>query len=233
MQMINLSQWLKTVPGSIDANSVLANECQTHFSQGGEDIAIDLLLGSETVKGLFVDIGAYHPIRFSNTFTSYILGWRGINIDGNREVIEIFNSNRTEDINIHALVSDKEETLDFFRFAEGAWNTTNAAGAAELASRGRAENKIVAVEKIKTVPVMQILDQYVGDKKFDLLTIDVEGMDLRIVKAIDFKKYRPKVMALEISIDEWSAAPFQEFLSEIKYKVYTQCMNTVILKNIE
>jgi len=157
--MINLSEWLRADPGSIKPDSVIAQECQTHFSQGGEDIAIDLLLSPEATKGIFVDIGAYHPIRFSNTFTSYLNGWRGINIDGNKEAIASFNAVRAEDTNIHALVSDRVETIEFFKFPEGAWNTTNAEAAKILNARGRAENTIVAVETMQTIHVMNILDQ--------------------------------------------------------------------------
>jgi len=74
------------------------------------------------------------------------------------------------------------------------------------------------------------LIKYVGDKKFDLLTIDAEGMDLRIVKAIDFQKYRPKVIALELGPQDWLNESFQAFLKEIRYRPYIQCMHTVILQ---
>lgn len=230
MPVINLSEWLRAAPHSITPDSIIAQECQTHFSQGGEDIAIDLLLSPETTKGLFVDIGAYHPIRFSNTFTSYINGWRGVNVDGNKAAIESFQTIRPGDINIHALVSDCVETVEFFKFPEGAWNTTDAAAARMLNARGRAENTIVSTETMQTVHIMSILDQYIANKKFDLLTIDAEGMDLRIVRAIDFRKYRPKVIALELGPLDWMNESFSGFLKEIRYKVYMQCMHTVILQ---
>jgi hypothetical protein len=32
-------------------------------------------------SGFFIDIGAHHPFRYSNTYMFYKKGWRGINID--------------------------------------------------------------------------------------------------------------------------------------------------------
>jgi FkbM family methyltransferase len=224
--MINLGQFL----GSAQPGSLLAQECNTHFSQGGEDIAIDILLAKETTKGLFVDIGAYHPIRFSNTFLLYVQGWRGVNIDANADAIQLFNTFRPEDKNLTALVSDKVETLNFYRFPEGAWNTTHTEGAKMLQERDPVQTPIIAVEPKVTVPVSQILDEYVGTQKFDLLTIDVEGMDLQILYAINFQKYRPKVMALEVTIREWTSEPLASFIQAKGYEVFAQCVNTLILR---
>lgn len=224
--MLNLGQFL----GVVSPDSLIANECHTHFSQGGEDIAIDNLLRSEAVKGVFVDIGAYHPVRFSNTFALYLQGWRGINVDGNRDAIEIFNSVRPEDINIHALISDRIETKEFYRFKEGAWNSTNREAVEILRARGREEGTLIGTDIMETVPIMRILDQYVENKKFDLLTIDVEGLDIQILRSIDFSRYRPKVIAAEIGITEWTEEPFQEFIRKIGYEFYAQCMHTLILQ---
>jgi hypothetical protein len=50
------------------------------YSQEGEDMV--LYRTFETVKeGFYVDVGAHHPDRFSNTYKFYKQGWRGINID--------------------------------------------------------------------------------------------------------------------------------------------------------
>ena len=53
---------------------------QKSYSQEGEDILLSRIFRNQK-KGFYVDIGAHHPTRFSNTYYFYKLGWRGINID--------------------------------------------------------------------------------------------------------------------------------------------------------
>ena len=56
-------------------------------------------------SGFYVDVGAHHPIRFSNTFRLYRKGWRGLNIDANPGSMKRFHHTRPRDINIEAAVS--------------------------------------------------------------------------------------------------------------------------------
>lgn len=219
---------LQLVQGLSNVPEIL-QETSTIFSQSGEDVVVDILLSRETEKGMFVDIGAYHPFRFSNTMLLYLKGWRGVNVDGNPHTIELFNKYRGDEINIHALVSDTAEDMEFFRFQEGAWNTTDAEGAKELAARGRPETTIVETLKLKTTPIQSILEQHVGNKKFDFLNIDVEGMDMRIFFAIDFDKYRPKVICLETPMEDWLKEPLKTFIKSRGYRLRSHCMHTAIL----
>jgi FkbM family methyltransferase len=199
------------------------------YAQFGEDILLGHIFHDKP-EGFFVDIGAYHPVRFSNTFALYLQGWRGINVDGNHDAIEIFKSVRPEDINIHALVSDQVETKEFYRFKEGAWNSTNQEAVEILRARGQDQGTLIGTDRMETVPIMRILEQHVGNKKFDLLTVDVEGLDIQIIRSIDFSRYRPKVIAAEIGIMEWIEEPFQAFIRDIGYEFYAQCMHTLILR---
>ena len=76
------------------------------WSQGGEDLA--LLHAIQGKKdGRYIDVGAHHPSRFSVTRHLYQLGWTGINVDANQELIEEFKKVRTRDKNICAAVGSK------------------------------------------------------------------------------------------------------------------------------
>jgi hypothetical protein len=63
------------------------------WSQGGEDIALMHLLGIQQ-SGRYIDVGAHHPSRFSVTRHLYQLGWTGVNIDANQELIDTFEQVR-------------------------------------------------------------------------------------------------------------------------------------------
>jgi len=83
------------------------NAFSISWSQGGEDLAL-LHAISGKKDGLFIDVGAHHPFRFSVTQHLSRLGWRGVNVDANSELIEIFNKERTRDLNICAAVGTEK-----------------------------------------------------------------------------------------------------------------------------
>ena len=48
----------------------------------------------------FIDVGAHHPMRFSNTYLFYKKKWKGINIDPLPGSMKLFNKLRPRDINL-------------------------------------------------------------------------------------------------------------------------------------
>jgi hypothetical protein len=74
-------------------------------------------------KGFYIDVGAHHPFRFSNTALFYKKGWQGINIEPDPSLIKNFNKYRTRDINLNFGVANEEKDLNFFIFNEPAFNT--------------------------------------------------------------------------------------------------------------
>ena len=59
-------------------------------------------------KGIYLDIGSFHPTRHNNTYLLYKSGWKGINIDLNSLSIDLFNFLRPRDININTGISNEE-----------------------------------------------------------------------------------------------------------------------------
>ena len=78
-------------------------------SQFGEDKKIVKLFHKDK-KGIYLDLGCFHPIRLNNTYLLHKLGWKGINIDLNPLSIELFDLARPNDINICAAISNKKST---------------------------------------------------------------------------------------------------------------------------
>jgi hypothetical protein len=86
------------------------------FSQFGEDLVVDSHFGK--ADGLFVDVGAHHPFKLSNTKLLSSLGWRGVNIDCDPEKIARFETLRPHDHNVCAAVSDIAKELLWLYYAE-------------------------------------------------------------------------------------------------------------------
>jgi hypothetical protein len=76
------------------------------YGHSGEDLVLDRLLNGKRM-GFYIDVGAHHPTRFSNTYLFYKKGWSGINIDANPKSMELFNRRRSRDINIEVGIAKK------------------------------------------------------------------------------------------------------------------------------
>ena len=79
---------------------------QKSYSQEGEDMVLERIFAGKK-GGFYVDVGAHHPRRFSNTYFFYRKGWKGINIEPNPEAIHAFQSDRKRDTNLQCGISDR------------------------------------------------------------------------------------------------------------------------------
>lgn len=146
--------------------------------------------------GFYVDIGAHHPIYYSNTYHFYLKGWTGINIEATPEVIDQFENFRKRDINLNVCIgpeSGKEVT--FFEFDQPALNTTIEEVAKESEKRGF---KLVRKRKMTTQNINAIINSNIPPgKEIDFLSIDIEGLDEVVLGTLDFEKYKPRVIVVE------------------------------------
>ena len=128
------------------------------YSMDGEDLFIDNFFKNKT--GLYVDVGAYHPLELSNTCLLHKRNWKGINIDINSLSIDYFNYLRPNDININLGVAKKNtiKTL-YFQKNKSPLNTLNLSHAKKIFS-----NKFKK-KKIKTKTLTSILDKTKYKKK--------------------------------------------------------------------
>lgn len=200
------------------------------YAQEGEDIFLDCLFKSKP-NGFFIDVGAHHPLRFSNTYKFYKKGWRGINIDAMPGSMVLFNNLRPEDINLEIPVNDKVETLPFYIFEENALNTFIEEKAKDIASD--ANHRLLRVENISTKPLRDILKENIKPgTKIDFLTIDAEGFDFKILSSNDWELYRPGIVLFEadIPIEEIFSSDIGILLASKGYSLYGKTMRTYFFK---
>ena len=177
------------------------------YSQFGEDIIINKYFKS--FIGTYVDIGCYHPIKYSNTALFYKKGWNGTNIDLNQTSINLFNFSRLRDKNILACLSNKEEWVDVYLDNEfSALNSTNKENIKNFKIKNFKKNRI----KTKIFPK-------IIKKKFDFLNIDCEGNDYKILKTINLQKYKPKLICVEVSKE--SKKSIYNYLNSNNYEILT------------
>ena len=162
----------------------------TSYSQQGEDRIIETILKNIS-GGFYVDVGCNHPFSLSNTARLYRRGWRGLNIDVNPEMIRLFRQLRPQDISVVAAISNRVEQLVF--------TITKASGMSSLEAPKMDDRTQVLKEiKVTTTTLTALLIQHNVPRKFEYLNVDVEGFDFEALDSLDFSKYRPKLISIEI-----------------------------------
>lgn len=198
------------------------------FSQEGEDLILLRMFG-DRAGSFFVDVGAHHPFRFSNTFLLYNAGWRGINIDATPGSMRAFEQFRPEDTNIECFVGNPESEKIFTRYNEPALNT---------ASQRVIESRVlppsvywpVGTSAVRPRTLSSILDVYKPrETPIMLLNIDVEGSEQEVLETNDWARYRPEIILIEqlsTGIDESMVHPTTTFLNERGYRLVAKAFNS-------
>lgn len=202
-------------------------------SQEGEDMVLrSFFEGPKKYKGFFVDVGAHHPYRFSNTLFFYRKGWRGINIEPTPGAIKAFNILRRKDINLNIGISDRRDKLTFYCFNEPALNGFSKELSEQRNSTSK-KYKIIKEIEVETYPLAEILDKYLpAGQKIDFLTIDAEGLDLIVTKSNNWNKYKPSYIAVEDTIEftKIFESEVYGYLKEQGYQLVAKTRRTLFLK---
>lgn len=201
------------------------------FAQEGEDLVLSRLFESlHPGQRFYVDVGAHHPFRFSNTMHFYLAGWRGINIEPNPALSLLFTKYRPRDINLCAGVSDCSGTLKYWKFNEPALNTFDSETMEKILREHR-EYVLNGSEEIPVFTLAEILDRHMpAGTGIDFLSVDVEGFDLKVLKSNNWPKYRPKVVLFEdrgLTLDGLSSSAGHQYLTSLGYTAYAKTINTL------
>src|SRR5690554_4255676 len=133
--------------------------CRETYSQEGEDLLLKELLKHKD-RGFYVDIGAYHPIKYSNTYYFYKRGWRGINIEPMPKSNKIFNLIRPNDLNLELGISSSGARMTYYIFDNHLVNTFDEDLALERVNNSK--YKLIRKELIAIDKLSSILEKYVN-----------------------------------------------------------------------
>ena len=181
------------------------------YSISNVDLIIDRLFNNIN-NGVYIDVGCNHPIKYNNTYILYKKGWRGINIDSDKDSIKLFNQHRKNDHNINAIVSNNEEVKELYYYHNR--SAINTLSKDLVDSRSTKPKKII---KEKSTTLNKIIENSPFNKeKINLLSIDIENHEYEALKEFNFSKYRIDVIIMEC-ID----------LSQKKLEMYNQSLNFI------
>jgi FkbM family methyltransferase len=208
---------------------------KTSYSQDGEDLFIAKFFDRKH-GGFYVDIGAHHPYRYSNTYLLSQRGWTGINIDATPGSMASFKRLRPQDINLELAVTENTGNFTYYIFEDSALNTLSEERASEVlhVKQSELQEKVT----IEALPLTEVLQKYLPkNQPLNFMNIDVEGADEAILRSNDWRRFRPELLAIEIlsqgSIEEITHLPICTFLKKQSYQLIARFSNTAFFSPVK
>jgi FkbM family methyltransferase len=193
------------------------------FSLNQLDVKLEPYLGFD--NGFFIEVGANDGVSQSNSLYFEIYkNWRGLLIEAIPELFEKCKNNRPNNIvENYALVpfNYPEKFVDMqycnlMSFVKGAMPSDVAANHLKVGCK--IQNIETYPLKVTAITLTELLDKH-HISNIDLFSLDVEGFELSVLKGIDFDKYKPKFMVIEVRNRDRQAIDY--FLSPL-YDVATE-----------
>jgi FkbM family methyltransferase len=190
------------------------------YSQSGEDVITQMIFDYLGVKQpSYLDIGAWHPQVGNNTYLFYTKGSRGVLVEPNVALIPELKAVRPGDtvLNVGIGISEQKEA-DYYCMSVDQLNTFDKEEAERREAASKA--KIMRVVKMPLVPINKVIEEHFRGKAPDFISIDVEGLDVPIMRTLDFQRFRPKVICAEtlIAFSFKMEPDMTEFLSQKGYE---------------
>ena len=200
------------------------------YSQCGEDSIIDFAFGQLKISHpVYMDIGAHHPFYLSNTALFYLRGCKGVSIEPDPSLYEVIRRARPDETSLKVGLSDASgQIADFYIMSASTLNTFSKSEAERYASYGN--QSIREIIKITLLTVNEVIEKYMGGISPNFVSLDIEGMDLLIVKSFDFAKYRPEVLCIETLsyTEDNSEKKLTEIIAYVEKKGYFLYADTYI-----
>lgn len=177
------------------------------YSRNFEDVILQRVF-AEVPDGCFLDVGASMPIEDNNTYALYQKGWRGVAVEP-LPYGQVWMEARPEDVFVNAAVGEKSGTLKL-QVYDGMEQLSS--GASETMVHW--QNNGVQPTRSMEVPLLtldQVIAEYLPDLPLHLLCIDVEGMELQVLKGLDLSRHRPWLVVLEATMPGCAVLAHQDW----------------------
>lgn len=156
---------------------------RVHYSQWGEDLLIAQILSSPV--SFYVDVGCNHPTKFNNTYLFYKRGWSGLCIDAVQSFGSLYAQIRPRDRFVHSAVSAMDGDVAFYVGDEDALSS--------MVENEWTPRKLI----VHSRPLDRLLRENNVPSDFQLLSLDIEGLEVEALRALASTRYRPRVIIAE------------------------------------
>ncbi len=177
----------------------------------------------------YCDIGANHPTELSNTFLFYSMGASGVLIEPDPDLCGALRQKRPNDVVLNVGVAfDERRSAKLKRLNERVFNTFSSTQAETVVNASKdwqphQRQTVVDEIEIALAAANDVLAEHFGSG-IDFISIDTEGVDLPILKSIDFQRFRPKMICIEATAD------FNPILEPAGYELTARTPDNVIYR---
>lgn len=212
------------------------------YSQSAEDLIVRYFLRhvmNHSGNINYLDIGANHPTKLSNTFLFYkenTPNGGGVLIEPDDFMCKRLRNIRPNDtvLNVGVASNELEEEIDFYVFNHSALSTCSKSEKDHYLNLGYS---LIDVKTVKTVNINSLIQNHFESSGLDILSIDVEGLDFQILNSLHLELVRPKVIIVE-TIRHDSRKQLKKndqievLLRNVDYSVYADTfINTIFIDN--
>jgi len=147
--------------------------------------------------GYFVEFGAYDGILHSNTkLLEDRFGWMGLLAEPNPDLADTLRRKRSAVVDSRCVWDVSGEEVELAVTSDAELSTVMAHAARDFHTEARAITTVQMVS-VPTVSLNDLLDEHSAPDTIDFLSVDTEGTELRILRAFDFTRHRPRLVAAE------------------------------------
>ena len=187
-----------------------------YYSQSGQDKFLNEIIFNGKRNGTFLDIGANDGITFSNSYYfEKELGWKGICFEPLQSAFKKLIKSRSS-ININACASNEDKTDHFLSISgygemlSGLKSKYDDRHLQRIADTIKEYGGEMSEVEIQCKDINKLLLQY-SFLEIDFVSIDTEGNELEILKAINFDHIHIKAISVE---NNYQSLDFNDFLTK-------------------
>ncbi len=173
------------------------------YTQYGEDFIIkDYLLNyKKIINGKYLDIGAYHPVLYSNTYLLHKNGYTGFCVDIENYKLnnfKFYRGNKVKLIKGAVTENKKDIEIDFYHFNRsiGEYSTISKEFIEKRLAKFKKNNPKISykTQKVKNIYINDLFRE-VG--KINFLNIDIEGINNKVLSETDLSIIDPEIICFE------------------------------------
>jgi len=194
-----------------------SKEAFVSYSLNFEDVILHRIF-KERTAGFFVDVGAGHPMFENDTRALYERGWRGINIEPNPGFFQELHEQRPDDQNVNLALSDEEGVLSYNEVVGTGLSTFDPVEA----ERCRRNGHHIIERQVRSTTLTKLLTEIAPPATINLLKVDVEGFEYKVLAGNDWQRFRPLVIVVEATFPERPErrpTQIRQFLEARDYRV--------------
>ncbi len=203
---------------------------QKSYSQCFEDrFCLNLIKTLKLTNPIYLDIGCNHPINGNNTYLLYQQGYNGVLIEPIPSICNIIRKERPNDVVLTIGVGENKDVKKLYEFNANVLSTFCKKDADEIVKNSNGKYYITKEYEVELLNINQIIQKYFVSCP-NIISIDVEGLNLEIIKVFDFKSYRPEIFIIEtlnFTIDA-NETRIDEIFSIMKLNGYMLYIDTYI-----